>query len=528
MSVFLTLSNLSWSRPDGAPLLCDLNLRLGRERVGIVGRNGIGKTTLLRLVAGELRPVSGHVDVHGTIGLMRQEMAVAAGETIADFFGQGAAVDLVDRAEAGFAELDELVQADWTIAERIRNALSRCGLDADPRTPLMALSGGERTRVALAALVFETPDLLLLDEPTNNLDRAGRQAVIELIRSWGSGAIIVSHDRELLGEMDAIVELSQFGAVRYGGNYSAFRAQKATETEAAERELADAEKGLAETRRRAQQAAERKARTDSRGRKSRARGDQPKILMDAAKERAEATGGANARLRDARLQTAKDALAEARASVEILRPLSMELAPTGLPRGKTVLRVDAVTGGYDPARPVICDFSMTITGPERVAIAGPNGSGKTTLVKLITGRLEPQKGHVDLAVPFAFLDQHVSLLRPGLSLRENFRRLNPEADENQCRAALARFRFRAEDALQEAGSLSGGERLRAGLACTIGQAEPPGLLVLDEPTNHLDFDALQALESALEAYDGALIVVSHDTTFLARLGLDRTVELGGE
>ncbi|MBK1624804.1 ABC-F family ATP-binding cassette domain-containing protein [Afifella marina] len=527
MSVFLTLSDLSWSTPDSAPLFSGLHLRFGRERIGIVGRNGIGKTTLLRLIAGELRPTSGHVDVHGTIGLMHQEMAVGGGETIADFFGEGAAVDLVDRAEAGLAGVDELARADWTVAERIRAALSRCGLDADPRTPLAALSGGERTRVALAALVFEAPDFLLLDEPTNNLDRAGRQAVIELIRGWGSGALIVSHDRELLEEMDAIVELSQLGAVRYGGNYSAFREQKAAESEAAERAFADAEKTLAETRRRAQQAAERKARTDSRGRKSRARKDQPKILMDAAKERAEATGGAHARLRDARLQTAKNTLAEARASVEILRPLSMELAPTGLPRGKTVLRVDAVTGGYAPERPVIRDFSLTITGPERVAIAGPNGCGKTTLIKLITGRLEPFSGHIDLCVPFAFLDQHVSLLRPELSLRENFRRLNSEADENQCRAALARFRFRAEDALQEAGSLSGGERLRAGLACTIGQAEPPGLLVLDEPTNHLDFDALQALENALQAYDGALLVVSHDGAFLARLGLDRVVELSG-
>lgn len=128
-------------------------------------------------------------------------------------------------------------------------------------------------------------------------------------------------------------------------------------------------------------------------------------------------------------------------------------------------------------------------------------------------------------VPFALLDQHVGLLDPGQTLRDNFLRLNPVADENQCRAALARFRFPADDALKRAGALSGGQKLRAGLACTLGRAEPPELLILDEPTNHLDLDATVALESALATFDGALLVVSHDRTFLDHLALDSRVDL---
>lgn len=527
MPAFITLSNLCWSTPDGTPLFTDLNLSFGAERAGIVGRNGIGKTTLLRLIQGELQPQSGAIQVSGTLGLMRQDIGARDGETIADLFDARHALALLDRAEAGLASADELAEADWTLHARLEAALSRCGLDTDPRTPLASLSGGQRTRAGLAALIFAGADMLLLDEPTNNLDRAGRGAVLEIIRGWRGGALIVSHDRELLEEMDAIVELSTLGATRYGGNYSAYRARKAEELEAARHDLAHAERTRLEIDRRAQQAAERKARKDSAGQKARAKGDQPKILMDAAKGRAESSGGANARLREARHDAALEALNAAREKVEVRQPLRMDIPSAGLPSNKLVLRLDSVTGGHDPAQPVIRDLSLTITGPERVAIAGPNGSGKTTLLALIAGQLEPWSGRVDLHVRHALLDQHVGILDPDRSLRDNFLRLNPGARENQCRAALARFRFRADDALRMTGSLSGGEKLRAGLACTLGRAEPPQLLMLDEPTNHLDLDAVEALEAALAAYDGALLVVSHDEAFVKRLALDRKVDLAG-
>ncbi len=167
-----------------------------------------------------------------------------------------------------------------------------------------------------------------------------------------------------------------------------------------------------------------------------------------------------------------------------------------------------------------------MTGPERIAITGPNGSGKTTLLALITGELEAWAGTVAVMTGFAMLDQKVSLLDPSASIRDNFRRINPQADENTCRAALARFMFRADAALQRVSTLSGGQLLRAGLACTLGAAPPP-LLILDEPTNHLDIDSIAAVEAGLSAYDGALLVVSHDATFLENIGITRRLELCG-
>jgi ATPase subunit of ABC transporter with duplicated ATPase domains len=522
----IILSNLSWSTPDGVPLFNNLNLSFGAERTGLVGRNGVGKTTLLRLIAGELRPATGTIHVSGTLGVLKQEFLGSAGETVADLFGARFALALLDRAEAGLADADQLAAADWGLPSRMAVVIARLGLSTGVDASLESLSGGQRTRAALAALIFAEPDFLILDEPTNNLDRDGRQAVIDLLKEWRGGAIVISHDREVLEEMYAIVDLTSLGVARCGGNYSYYQQRKAEELEAVRRDLAHAEKAQIETDRKAQLAAERKVRKDSAGRRARAKGGQPRLMLGAAAERAELSGGANARLREARRKEAQEAVSGAREKIEILQPLRMDIPSTGLPSGKVVLRLDAVTGGYDPVRPVVRDFSLAIVGPERVAITGPNGGGKTTLLALMTGRLKPLLGTVELRSDFAILDQFMSLLDQSLSIRSNFLRLNPEADENHCRAALARFRFRADDALVTVETLSGGQKLRAGLACALGRLAPPQLLILDEPTNYLDLDSIEALEAALVAYDGALLVVSHDEAFLNRLSLDRRIEVG--
>jgi ATPase subunit of ABC transporter with duplicated ATPase domains len=521
----IIVAGLAWSRPDGQNLFSDLDLTFGMERVGLVGRNGVGKTTLLKIMSGQMRPSRGSVSVDGSLAMARQAVQIGVAETVADLFGVTAALSVLRRAAIGEATVDELAEADWTVEERTVAALSKLGLDARPETALTRLSGGQRTRAALAAAIFRRPDFLLLDEPTNNLDGAGMKAVTDLVADWRSGAIVVSHDRRLLDHMDAIVEMTSLAARRYGGNWSVYQAIKATELEASERDLAQAEKSVADVNRKAQLLAERKDRRDAAGARKGNRGDMPRILLGMRKNKAEASKGQGVKIAERRREEALDAAEAARSRVETLRQLSVVLPPTGLAAGRTVLALDGVSAGYEVGHPIIRELSFSIVGPERTAIGGPNGSGKTTLLKLIAGELSPTDGTVSVNVPFAMLDQSVGILDPDATILDNFMRLNPQSKENACRATLATFLFRADSALQRVGMLSGGQMLRAGLACVLGGTHPPALLILDEPTNHLDIASIEAIEAGLLAYDGALLVVSHDETFLTNIGVVRKVEM---
>jgi ATPase subunit of ABC transporter with duplicated ATPase domains len=219
-------------------------------------------------------------------------------------------------------------------------------------------------------------------------------------------------------------------------------------------------------------------------------------------------------------------LDEARAKVEILTPLAIDLPSTNLPGSRELVAFRDVAMAFGD-RHLFGPLSFDVRGPERIAIRGANGSGKTTLFRLIMGELKPASGDISrLTDRIAVLDQHVGLLDPAASILDNLRRLNPQLTANQAHAALARFAFRNRAALRIAGTLSGGERLRAAMACVFARPQPPFLLLLDEPTNHLDLAAIEELEAALKGFDGALIVISHDQAFLQAIGIEREIVLG--
>ena len=521
----ISIANVSWRTPQNDPLFTDLNLTFGPCRTGLVGRNGTGKTTLLRLIAGELIPAAGTTTVPNAIGFLRQNPEHATDATIADLFGVDDQLAVLARAERGEAMADDLAGADWTLEARLQTALSKLGLDHAPDTPLSTLSGGQRTRASLAALIFAEHDVLLLDEPTNHLDRAGRGYVIDALRAWQGCVVVASHDRILLEEMNAIVELTSLGAKTYGGPYSAYRMAKDAELASAEVDLSRAERALTATQARAQIAAERKARTDRQGKQLRASGSQSKLLLNAMQERSETSGGSAARLRHRQAEQAEATLNAAREAVEVLEPLVMKIPPSGLTATRDVLKVDGLSFGYQADVSILENVSFSIRGPERVAIEGANGAGKSTLLACIEGRLQAKAGTVAVEVPSALIDQDVSFLDPDDTVREAFARIDPRATENDRRAVLARFLFRGNDANQKIGALSGGQKMRAGLACMLAHSQPRQLLLLDEPSNHLDIGAVETLEAALNAYDGAMLVVSHDQAFLDRIGVERRIVL---
>ena len=525
-SALVTLDRVAARTPDGHTLFSDLSLAFGRERTGVVGRNGAGKTTLLRLIAGRTEPGEGAVARSGRIGFLEQRQDPAPGDRVADALGVAAGLAVVARVLAGEGSADDLDAADWTLEARIAAALAEVGLAGVAVTrPLASLSGGEQTRLRLAALLLDRPDLLVLDEPTNHLDAEGRAIVAGVLERWQGGAVVVSHDRGLLRRMDRIVELSSLGAAIYGGNFDLYAERKAAERAAAQRDLAVAERETGRVAHESRTALEQKARRDRAGRAFAARKSEPKILLGAMAERAENSGAREHRLAVRKAAEAEAALTEARDRVERTRALVIPMPPTGLAAGRTALVLDEASWDAPDGRRIVGPVSLRLTGPERLAITGPNGAGKTTLLQLMAGGLEPSTGRVERPAPAALLDQETALLRPDETLIEAYRRLNPEATPHDAQAALARFLFRNTAAQRVVGTLSGGERLRAGLACVMTGARPPQVLILDEPTNHLDLDSIAAVEAALSAYDGALVVVSHDADFLAAIGVDRRLDL---
>jgi len=524
MPAFLTFDRISAARPDGGLLFSDLSLAIGREAVGLVGRNGAGKSTLLAIAAGLAPPLSGDIARCGRVGFLRQIQPDAG--PIATALGVEAPLAAMARLEAGKGTAEDAVLAEWDLPERLDAALAEVGLAGlDLTRDVAGLSGGERTRLAIAALLLDAPDLLLLDEPTNNLDRDGREAVLALLRGWQGGALVASHDRELLEAMDRIVALSPIGITIHGGGWSEFVEARDAARIRVETELDRARRSQRQQVQAARKREEAQARRDRAGRARSERGGEPKILLGALKRRAEASAGALDALAERQSDEVRALVEQARSRVEVVTPLSIDLPPSGLPAGRRLLALRDVAlkvGGTHILRPV----SFEIAGPERVALSGPNGSGKTSLLRIALGEIEPTSGEVFRAPGvIAMLDQHAALLDPAASLIEAMMARHPGMTRHDAHAALARFAFRNREAERIAGTLSGGERLRAALALVCSGSQVPQLLVLDEPTNHLDLEAVEELERALLAYDGALLVVSHDPSFLSAIGIGREIVL---
>jgi len=300
------------------------------------------------------------------------------------------------------------------------------------------------------------------------------------------------------------------------------------ERAAAARELEAAQLSLARTKRAVQATRERKARQDAKGRRSRDGGSQPKIVLNAKRDRSDST---NARLAgDAarQLDEQRSRLVAAKARVQERAQLVFSLPPSGLPRSKRVFEANGVSFRHEGCdADLFTALDLSIVGPERLALVGANGTGKSTLLQLMGGTLAPTAGGVSLGVSperIAALDQKVAWPDPRGSLLDNFQAYNPNASPAFARQALASFLFRGDDALRPVATLSGGEVLRGAMAARLFAPDPPLLLLLDEPTNHLDLESVEAVERALQQYDGALVVVSHDESFLEAVGITRRLE----
>ncbi|MFJ6550508.1 ABC-F family ATP-binding cassette domain-containing protein [Microbacterium sp. NPDC091676] len=525
----VVLDRLSFTWPDGTVALDGVSGAFGAGRTGLVGRNGAGKSTLLRLIAGELAPTSGTLSASGEVAFLPQQLTLDVDRRVSDLLGVTAALDAVRAITAGDVDPAhfDAVGDDWDIEARAEASLAEAGLaPAFLDRTVGELSGGEAVLVAIAGIRLRRAPITLLDEPTNNLDRDARAALAAMVQSWKGTLIVVSHDLALLELMDDTAELYGRNLSVFGGPYSEWRAWLDAEQDAAKQAEVAAAQVLRKEKRQRIEAEVKLAHRARTAKKAEVEKRVPKIVAHGRKMAAEVSAG---RLRTevgAKEDAARAAHDAAGRRVRSDASMKIELPDPDVSRSRRIAELG------DPER------SWVIQGPERVALIGRNGAGKTTLLERLVSGVAPDSGHEARERPelrvealtdrIGYLPQRVDGLDEGLSVFANVAAAAPQVPEKELRNRLARFLIRGGTTDRPVSALSGGERFRVALARLLLTDPAPHLVVLDEPTNNLDLDTVDQLVEALRAYRGAVLVVSHDDAFLARLDLDLTLEIDAD
>ncbi|UNB54296.1 ABC-F family ATP-binding cassette domain-containing protein [Mycolicibacterium sp. YH-1] len=526
----IVVSNLSFAWPDDTAVFSGLSFTVPEGRTGLIAPNGAGKSTLLRLIAGEYTPTEGAVTVDGLLGYLPQSLPFDGHLTVADALGVTPVIDALDALAAGDSSeaVFTAIGDDWDIEERSRAQLARLGLgDVALDRRLGTLSGGEVISVGLAARLLARPDVLLLDEPTNNLDLDARHRLYDALDDFGGTLLLVSHDRVLLDRVDRIAEL-RGGEIRYhGGNFSSFTEALEAAQAAAAADVRNTEQLLKREKRQMQQARERAAKRSSTAARNLKDAGLPKIVAGKLKRDAQESAARADDVHAKRVEDARQRLDEAERAVRDDDAIVLDLPDTEVPAGRTVVAMRSVRFSHG-GRELFADsgIDLDIRGPERIALTGGNGVGKSTLLRILSGDLPLADGDVQRADGrIAYLSQRLDLLDPERTVAQSLASSAPSLSHTRRMHLLAQFLFRGDRIHLPVSALSGGERLRATLMCVLYAEPAPQLLLLDEPTNNLDLVSVAQLESALNSYRGALLVVSHDEAFLDAIGVDRRLVL---
>ena len=570
----ITLDHISYAHPSQPPLFADLSAVFSAPLTGLIGDNGAGKTTLFRLILGDINPSQGTISTPPHIAYLPQDLGLSGHQHLADIFGITKILQALDALESGkySPSLYDTIGDAWDIEERTLVALAEHGFgpaltttDTQARRnllmrPLSTFSGGQTVTAALTALLYSDPEFILLDEPTNNLDSAAKAQLFTALEALPCPALIISHDRDLLERVNVIAELH---ADRQGlahlrlfeGNYSTYRQALEAEQQAAQRRVTEAKNRVRSAHREWVQAQEIISKNMAQVWKD----DQPDTILALTKDASRQAAAKLRVLRIGKQEQAQEAYQNAQDEVRVQEKIYAELSQQPLPAGRKVLelhRVDArqvsreTFTAQQPTKVDSLHFSpaeagdknqqgtpaehpehLILSGPEHLRITGANGSGKTTLLEAIAHAKDPEYRspvqpayRVDYCLEGAYIPQRITL-DPQLTLLQSVQRANPGVSEQHLRDQLARLLFRRESVHHKTGELSGGERFRAAVAQVLLADPVPQLLILDEPTNNLDISSVDWLVQALEAYTGALIVVSHDEDFCRRIRIDRTLAL---
>ncbi len=526
----ICISGLGYTLPDGHSLFKNINFNITGGKTGIVGSNGCGKTTLLKIISGELKPGEGSILTNGIFAVLEQDQSGYTGLTIAEVLGVDQKLAALHSISAGKGrEADFILLGDeWNIEEHILSVTCKAGLERIPLDRLFGqLSGGEAARLLFVKCLLQNPDFIMLDEPTNHLDGASRTLFYDMVANYRKGLLVVSHDRQLLRLMDTIIEITPVAAKTYGGNYDLYYRQKITEHDALEQQILTAELGIKKGRQIAAAAAASRKKINARAEKNNANGGIPKILLNKRRGKGEKTLARIAAVHEKKLNRMQNHVAELKENLPANNRIKIDLNAEPEYKGRILIKADDVNFGYNETLLWRQNIDYTIYVQERISLAGNNGSGKSTLINLFTGKLQPVSGHITCNnIHIGIIDQKYELIVPGLTVLENMRqRARKDIKEHELRIRLGRFLFYRDEVFKQAEVLSGGEKCRLSLACLLAVSNEPDLIILDEPTNNLDLAGIEQMQSALQQYSGTLLVISHDRIFLENIGIDKVLDL---
>lgn len=527
----IIIKDLSYTHTDKEVLFSNLNLIINSgEKTALTGNNGCGKSTLMRILAGEASPGTGSVHCSEHLYYVPQHFGQYDGRTVAQVLGIDRKLTALhailngDTAEEHFARLDN----DWNIEERTQAVLHAWHLNGiSLLRPLEGLSGGEKTRLFLAGMELKEPDTLLLDEPTNHLDTAGRKRLYDFVHRTSATVLVISHDRTLLNLLPAICELSRNGLACYGGNYDFYKEQKEVHRNALQQQLEEKEKALRLARKTAREMEERKARQNTRGEKASIKKGIPRILLGGLKNHAENSSSKLSNVHAEKTDKIQQEITNLKGSLPQTNKLKTDFNASALHIGKILVTAQNINFHYSDSNTNLwtVPLSFQLRSGNRFCIKGDNGSGKTTLLKLITGELTPTGGTIERAdFTYIYLDQEYSLIQNEYTVSEQAEAFNlRHLPEHETKTILNRYLFPQDVWNKPCSKLSGGEKMRLAFCCLMIADNTPDLFILDEPTNNLDIESIEIITATIRNYQGTVLAVSHDRDFLKETGIEQEI-----
>jgi ATPase subunit of ABC transporter with duplicated ATPase domains len=527
----LILQNISYKHNNKDLLFDSINFTVNNhEKIALIGNNGVGKSTLLKIISGTLEPANGALTVSSEPYDIPQIFGQFNHLTIAE------ALRIDEKLQAFKEILDgnvteenlSLLNDDWTIEERCNNALKYWQLEGFDLTQKMeTLSGGQKTKVFLAGIAIHEPELVLLDEPSNHLDVAARQLLYDFIASTTSTLIVVSHDRKLLNLLTMVYELSKRGITVYGGNYDFYAEQKQIENNALSQDVHNKEKALRKAKEKERETLERQNKLDSRGKKKQEKAGVSRIMLNTLRNNAENSTSKLKGVHAEKIDGISQELRELRSAIPDIDQMKFGFDNAALHKGKILFQAKDINFSYNDALLWKENINIEILSGERISIKGLNGSGKTTLIKIILEKLEPKTGMVYRAEnKSVYIDQDYSLINNELKVYEQAQHYNSSGlEEHDIKMRLNRFLFSRNDWDKPCLALSGGEKMRLMLCCLTISNESPDMIILDEPTNNLDIQNIEILTAAINEYLGTLLVISHDEFFLEQINIEKDILL---